>query len=190
MDPTPFSEALRKSDLVVHTIGTLIDSSVLKGKKPGEPGTYEQMNRDTAIRIAECLRGSQTKMVYVSGSAAPPFLKRYLTTKQEAENHLLGMHSQKTLNPIILRPGFIYSWEHRWWSVPLMVDLTLWKCVHSGLEKVIPSKGAVGNFFQEFKVRKSLILGGFGRTPAGRSGRLLGTTEDGTRWIGDGQLRA
>ena len=29
-----FKDVLQKSDIVIHTIGTLIDSSVLKNKKP------------------------------------------------------------------------------------------------------------------------------------------------------------
>ena len=43
----------------MHTIGTLIDSSVLKGREPGEVGTYEHLNRDTAISI-----GNKKKNIY------------------------------------------------------------------------------------------------------------------------------
>lgn len=48
------------------------------------------------------------------------------------------MHEKGELQPIILRPGFIYSWEHRWWSVPLVAELGFWRCAHQGLSKVIP----------------------------------------------------
>ena len=81
MNPNSFSDTIRNSDLVIHTIGTLLDTTVTSNKKPGEPGTYEQMNRDTAIHIAETLKGSKAQMVYLSGSSHPPFLERYLTTK-------------------------------------------------------------------------------------------------------------
>lgn len=38
MDAASFEDALREADAVVHTIGTLIDSTILKGKKIGEIG--------------------------------------------------------------------------------------------------------------------------------------------------------
>lgn len=39
------------------------------------------MNRDTALNVVKELINTNVKFVYVSGSAHPPFLKRYLTTK-------------------------------------------------------------------------------------------------------------
>ncbi len=40
----------------MHTIGTLIDSTILTGnKKPGDIGSYEHMNRDCAISIGKAL---------------------------------------------------------------------------------------------------------------------------------------
>lgn len=41
MNPNSFSDTIRNSDLVIHTIGTLLDTTVTSNKKPGEPGTYE-----------------------------------------------------------------------------------------------------------------------------------------------------
>jgi hypothetical protein len=35
--------------------------------------------------------GKKRSFVFVSGSRHPPFLNRYLTTKIEAENYLLGL---------------------------------------------------------------------------------------------------
>ncbi len=53
--PQNFAKVLEEADAVVHTIGTLIDSTVLKGKKPGDLGSYEHMNRDTAISVGTFL---------------------------------------------------------------------------------------------------------------------------------------
>lgn len=39
------------------------------------------MNRDSALNVVKELVGTSVKFVYVSGSAHPPFLSRYLTTK-------------------------------------------------------------------------------------------------------------
>jgi hypothetical protein len=40
---------------VITTIGVLIDKSVTENKAPGEFGTYEQINRNTAINIGTSL---------------------------------------------------------------------------------------------------------------------------------------
>ena len=71
----------------MHTIGTLIDSTMFQGKKPGDIGSYEHMNRECAISIGKALAelNLNKKMVYVSASGHPPFLNRYLQTKEEAE---------------------------------------------------------------------------------------------------------
>ena len=51
MIPAGFKEKLEEADAVVHTIGTLIDTSFTKFAKPGEYGTYEHLNRETAKMI-------------------------------------------------------------------------------------------------------------------------------------------
>jgi hypothetical protein len=38
--PGKYIENIKSADIIIHTIGTLIDSSVLKGTPPGGPGTY------------------------------------------------------------------------------------------------------------------------------------------------------
>jgi hypothetical protein len=47
------------------------------------------------------------KVVYLSASRAPPFLPRYLSTKEEAENFLLDENNG--LKTTILKPGFVFS---------------------------------------------------------------------------------
>ena len=110
MDPSTFKGVLEESEAVVHTIGTLIDSSITRNKKPGEEGTYEQMNRDAAQKVAKTLSefNDNKKMVYLSASKSPPFIPRYLDTKLEAENYLFGLPN---LRGTALRPGFISSDE-------------------------------------------------------------------------------
>ncbi len=110
LHPETFKDVLKESDTVVHSIGILLDSSVTQFKKPGEEGTYEHMNRDTAIAVGNAFNefGEKKSFVYVSGSKSPPFLPRYLTTKIQAENHLLNLPNLRTT---ILKPGFISSNE-------------------------------------------------------------------------------
>lgn len=98
----------------MHTIGTLFDTSVTKNAQPGAQGTYEQMNRDTLASVLSVLEKPK-RIIYISSAAHPPFLSRYLTTKYEAEKMLLSTSH----DGYSLRPGFIYSWKHRKWSIPI-----------------------------------------------------------------------
>lgn len=65
---------------------------MFSSQKPGSPGSYEQMNRDCAIKVGNQLAEfkEKRKMVFVSATGYPPFLKRYITTKEEAEKELLS----------------------------------------------------------------------------------------------------
>ena len=83
LEPASFKEKINSADIIVHTIGTLFDTTVGKGAKPGDPGTYEQMNRDTLTTLLNAI-DSPKKVVYISSASHPPFLERYLSTKYEA----------------------------------------------------------------------------------------------------------
>ena len=110
LNPDSFKDVLEESESVVHTVGVLLDSTITQFKKPGDDGSYEQMNRDTAISIGKTLNdmNKNKKMIYLSASKNPPFITRYLSTKREAENYLLNLPHLRTT---ILRPGFISSDE-------------------------------------------------------------------------------
>ncbi len=109
-NPESFKDILEESEAVVHTIGVLIDSSITQWKKPGDEGTYEQMNLETAQAIGKTLSdmNKNKKLVYLSASKNPPFIDRYLSTKREAEYFLRNLPGIRTT---FLRPGFIYSDE-------------------------------------------------------------------------------
>jgi nucleoside-diphosphate-sugar epimerase len=107
LHPEKFEDVLRESDAVVHTVATLFDSSIRQFKKPGEPGTYEEMNRDAAIALGSKLAElKDKKMIYFSASKSIPMIPRYLKTKLEAEDFLF---SQKDLRVTAMRPGIIYA---------------------------------------------------------------------------------
>lgn len=76
MNADRFKQHINDADMVVHTVGTLIDTSITKFRSPGEPGTYEQMNRDSFLKVLEQIQPSK-KIVYVSASGHPPFIHRY-----------------------------------------------------------------------------------------------------------------
>lgn len=49
-------------------------------EKPGGPGTYEAMNRDTLKCVLETLK-SKKQVFYLSAMGHPPFIHRYAQTK-------------------------------------------------------------------------------------------------------------
>lgn len=94
---------------VVHTVGTLFEQS-----KYGDNGTYDRLNRDAAINVAETMAskydGKQRRcFIYFSAANAPPenFLgRRYLEAKREAEQLLLGnAEFKEKIRVVVFRPG-------------------------------------------------------------------------------------
>jgi hypothetical protein len=134
LSPNRFLPQLNSADVIVHTIGTLFDSSVTKGTAAGGAGTYEQVNRDTVVSLLNSLQ-SPKKIIYLSSNAHPPFLSRYLTTKHEAEALLL----ESPHDAYCLRPGFIFNAQHRVWSVPVRHSLRLWSWLYPHLHAMVRS---------------------------------------------------
>lgn len=156
MSPDEYADILKNSDAVIHTVGTLIDSTVFGGKKPGDPGSYEQMNRDTAIIIGTKLNefNNNQKIVYISANKAPPMLERYISTKREAEKFLL---ESKGIRATILRPGFVVSAKERVWSVPLKYIISIGNFnMRMGL-KILPDSG-VKRFIEKFETDDPIEL--------------------------------
>lgn len=138
MNAGQFRDQINENDMIVHTVGTLFDTSITKWRKPGEPGTYEQMNRDTFLSVLREIQPSK-KVVYISASGHPPFVHRYATTKKEAEDALLASGNEG----YVLRPGFIYSWQYRWWSIPLKYQMDLWNKIHPHLARFVKGKATL-----------------------------------------------
>lgn len=81
MNPQKHIDLINDMDIIVHSVGTLVDTSITKRSKPGEPGTYEQVNRDTFLSLLRTLR-SPKKIFYISADASPPLIPaRYITAK-------------------------------------------------------------------------------------------------------------
>ncbi|KAL4465847.1 hypothetical protein ABPG74_004084 [Tetrahymena malaccensis] len=119
LKPQEFKDILIQSDKIIHSVG------ILRAQSDEQ---YVQLNRDSAVSIAKyvdelSLQDNLTrKFLMISSSHYPPFMKRYLETKEEAEKII---KNETKLNYVILKPGFIYSAKERWWSSPLKgpVDL-------------------------------------------------------------------
>ena len=88
-----------------------------KGEKDGQL-TYELMNRDSAIALAqEAQRAGAESFVYISAAAGAPMLpSRYISTKREAEGAIASEFVK--LRSIFIRPGFLYD-SSRMFTLPI-----------------------------------------------------------------------
>jgi hypothetical protein len=98
-----------------------------KGEKDGQL-TYELMNRDSAIALAqEAQNVGVGCFVYISAAAGAPMLPtRYITTKREAEESIAS--NMIKMRNVFVRPGFLWD-ASRKFTLPIMAG------------------GAVGNTF-------------------------------------------
>ncbi|KAG0212073.1 hypothetical protein BGX28_006834 [Mortierella sp. GBA30] len=137
LDPSSYKDAISGSNAVVHTVGLLLEDnykeilhsqslddltkniqSAIRGQNPLDSGktpksglTYERVNRDTAITVAnEAAKEGVDTFVFISAAFSPPMVpNRYVTTKREAEHALLTHPSG--FRSIIFRPGFLSTPE-------------------------------------------------------------------------------
>ena len=88
-----------------------------KGEHDGQL-TYELMNRDSAIALAqESQREGAECFVYISAAGGAPLLpQRYITTKREAETTIASELIK--LRSIFIRPGFLYD-SSRAFTLPI-----------------------------------------------------------------------
>ena len=87
------------------------------GEKDGQL-TYELMNRDSAIALAqESEREGVECFIYISAAAGAPMLpQRYITTKREAEATIASELTK--LRSVSFRPGFLYD-SSRKFTLPI-----------------------------------------------------------------------
>ena len=109
MDKTTYANLVKECTGVIHTVGVLFDS---KFKFKNEyKGSYEQMNRDSAIEVAETLRGTKKHFVYLSSERGIFFSPRYISTKRDVEYWL--QNNSKDIVSSVLCPGYQYTASHR-----------------------------------------------------------------------------
>ncbi|KAF9900684.1 hypothetical protein EC991_007024 [Linnemannia zychae] len=133
LNPSTYKEAISGTNAVVHTVGLLLEDdykevlhsqnfdelaksvqSAIRGQNPLDTSkapksglTYEKVNRDTAITVAnEAAKEGIESFAFVSAAFSPPMVpNRYITTKREAETALLTHPAG--FRSIIFRPGFL-----------------------------------------------------------------------------------
>lgn len=108
LNTASYKDVLNECEAVIHSVGILLDSKTFSYRDTYE-GSYEHMNRDTALAAVKLLEGTDKTFVYLSAERGIPVLPRYLATKRQVEDYL-KINSDK-LNYAIIRPGFLYANE-------------------------------------------------------------------------------
>jgi len=104
-DPSTYEHFLPHVNGVIHCIAILFDSNFPRTWASKYEGSYEQMNRDTALKVCETL--GQQNFVYISAERGMFFAPRYISTKREVEAYL--EQNRERINGCVLRPGYMYS---------------------------------------------------------------------------------
>jgi nucleoside-diphosphate-sugar epimerase len=102
-----YKDVIKECDAVIHSVGVLLDSKGLIRKKEKYEGSYEHLNRDTAIAAAKLLEGTGKTFVYISAEKGLVVAPAYLSTKRQVEEYL--KNNADKLNYSVIRPGFIYN---------------------------------------------------------------------------------
>ncbi|CAI7620115.1 unnamed protein product [Penicillium glandicola] len=94
------------------------EGEALEPKEKDGQLTYELMNRDSAIALAqESINEHVPAFVYISAAAGAPMLPaRYISTKREAEATITSTFPD--LRSIFIRPGFMYD-SSRKFTLPI-----------------------------------------------------------------------
>ncbi|MCJ1384705.1 hypothetical protein MMC17_007823 [Xylographa soralifera] len=90
----------------------------LKAQEKDGQLTYELMNRDSAIALAQEANAQKVpSFVFISAAAGTPILpKRYITTKRDAESTIAS--SLPKMRSMFFRPGFLYD-SSRKFTLPI-----------------------------------------------------------------------
>lgn len=122
MNPESYENIIPQVSGVVHTLGTLIDSRTPLKIRDTYIGSYEQVNRDSALKVLSVVEKSRVPFVYISAAKGWFFLPGYIETKREVEEYLKQNSDKFTYT--ILRPGVMYGQnEPRLKLLSSLVDL-------------------------------------------------------------------
>ncbi|KAF9227664.1 mitochondrial protein [Gyrodon lividus] len=174
--PETYIELLPGVNAVVHTLGTLLEDGRYKtalengdalgllgafangGENPLERGagrgSYEVMNRDSALRVCEAFLSSKPvpeitnirPFIYLSAEdiGRPIIPARYIETKREAEqgiNQLL--RDRPDHRGVFIRPSLVYHAHHRPLTSPLAALIDLSASMHGSMPNGLPTPSSI-----------------------------------------------
>jgi nucleoside-diphosphate-sugar epimerase len=140
-EPASYRQHLAQAAAVVHSIGVLLDSRTPLNLFQVYQGSYEQMNRDSALTLLGEMASMPKPFVYVSAERGMFFSPRYLSTKREVEAFLAN---QNTVPYAVVRPGFMYR------------ENTALKPIASVLDVLHAAEGVMGDLGKSILPTKSL----------------------------------
>jgi hypothetical protein len=177
LQPDTYSHLLPKMYGVVHTIGTLFEGgkykeALRKGDMFGtlssflgfqsrnpldaeaKSGSYQVMNRDTALRVCEAFTSSKHEsssgvttavsrpFVYVSAEdiLRPVVPAGYIESKRDAEVKIETIvENKKDFRPVFIRPGLVYHAHLRPMLSPAAVLLDISAGIHAKIPRGVPT---------------------------------------------------
>ncbi|BEI83756.1 hypothetical protein CcaverHIS002_0403600 [Cutaneotrichosporon cavernicola] len=161
-EPDTYRDLMADKSAVVHTLGILLEDAGYKdaiargdilGLLGGDTavearGTYEAMNRDSALTVLDTMLAepsppapAERSFVYVSAAnkVAPFVPDRYVTTKREAEAGILERcEANGHVKPVLVRPGLMYNAHVRPISTLPAFALSLTAGLHDRLHLPMP----------------------------------------------------
>ncbi|KAI0322213.1 mitochondrial protein [Amylostereum chailletii] len=176
--PETYAHLLPEASAVVHTLGTLLEDvsykralstgnilgavgGFLRGfasnRNPLEsetPGSYEALNRDSALHVAQAFLNSTPNVplphprpfIYISAEDIfrPIIPSRYIETKREAEAAIARMMLDKPSHrAVYIRPSLVYHPHFRPYTSPVAALLDLSAVVHAKIPAQIPTPSSV-----------------------------------------------
>ncbi|KAI0036355.1 mitochondrial protein [Vararia minispora EC-137] len=158
LEDTKYKDALRKGD-VLGALTSFVRSTLLPGgRNPLEAGaekSYERLNRDAALCVAEAFFDSKSETP-ATGQRAFVFLSaedifrplipaRYIETKREAEAALGRMVALRPehFRTVYVRPSLVYHPHLRPLTTPVAALLDLSSVLHSKTPQALPTPSSI-----------------------------------------------
>ncbi|KAF7440728.1 hypothetical protein PC9H_001076 [Pleurotus ostreatus] len=181
LNPDTFVDILSEVNGVVHTLGTLLEDGEYKAAlRRGDPfklfgsflngvigqtnplkkssqsaqgtGTYEVLNRDTALRVCEAfvanaarVEGPPRPFIYISAEDIfrPIIPAKYIETKREAEQGLELLLARESYRGIYVRPSLVYHAHYRPLTSPAAVLFDLSANLHAKAPLAFPTPSRI-----------------------------------------------
>jgi nucleoside-diphosphate-sugar epimerase len=146
LNPENFKDFISKSDGIIHTVGKLLTC-----EPPSSDLSYDKVNYETAMKVANIANDSKSKksFVYISAERGLMFplslaFSGYIDSKRKAEAKL--MKEFPNLKTFILRPGLITDTKERPYLTPLSIAFDTFNYLEKNvLDKLIPNIGNKAN---------------------------------------------
>lgn len=152
-----YKDKVNRADVIIHSMGILIDSTITRGANKGDDGTYEKVHYESAkilADLANSFENKKRKFIYISANMHLPFISRYLDTKLKAEEYLKSLPN---LTSLAVRPGLIKDSNERPVTTPLSHLANFGNFVNeTSLFKSLKNNKYLEEFVENFEVGRSV----------------------------------